>query len=308
LAQFTQQGPKLVGTGAVGTQVYQGQSVSLSADGNTALVGGGSDNSGPNGAVGAAWVFTRINGVWTQQGAKLIGSDAAGLASQGVSVALSADGNTAIVGGHTDFANSGAAWVYTRSNGAWTQQGTKVVGTGAVGPQVFQGAVAQAHPVRRGAAASSPSAAAPTSAASPCAGLSTAGEPVDLAERLFGPRFLKPPLPAIVPGRERPGLAFLRYGACAEPSMEPTPRLAGHRPLAAEAMTVAHAGVAALFVFAMRAGLCHRRDLFDADGLPHIASRRVSESRVPKANLPGETGTLLLGATDRRASTTGSRI
>ena len=48
---------------------------------------------------GAAWVFTRSNGVWTQQGSKLVGSDAVGFARQGTSVALSADGNTAIIGG-----------------------------------------------------------------------------------------------------------------------------------------------------------------------------------------------------------------
>jgi hypothetical protein len=43
LAQFTQEGPKLVGTGAVGNG-WQGTSVALSADGNTAIVGGpGSD-------------------------------------------------------------------------------------------------------------------------------------------------------------------------------------------------------------------------------------------------------------------------
>ena len=36
---------------------------------------------------------------YAQQGAKLIGSDAVGQAFQGYSVALSADGNTAIVGG-----------------------------------------------------------------------------------------------------------------------------------------------------------------------------------------------------------------
>jgi hypothetical protein len=44
LAQFTQQGPKLVGTGASGAAA-QG-SVALSADGNTAIVGGPADYSG----------------------------------------------------------------------------------------------------------------------------------------------------------------------------------------------------------------------------------------------------------------------
>jgi antibiotic biosynthesis monooxygenase (ABM) superfamily enzyme len=134
LAQFTQQGPKLVGTGAVGA-AEQGWSLALSADGNTAIVGGAFDNSN----AGAAWVYTRSGGLWTKQGSKLVGSGAVGNAYQGWSVALSADGNTAIVGGWAD--NSvvngfgiGAAWVFTRSNGVWTQQGSKLVGTGAVGP------------------------------------------------------------------------------------------------------------------------------------------------------------------------------
>jgi hypothetical protein len=96
-AQFAQQGPKLVGTGAVAPSV-QGDSVALSADGNTAIVGGCCDNS----YTGAAWVFTRSGGVWTQQGDKLVGTGAVGNANQGWSVALSADGNTAIVGGQCE--------------------------------------------------------------------------------------------------------------------------------------------------------------------------------------------------------------
>jgi hypothetical protein len=58
LAQFTQQGPKLVGNDAVADAnggAEQGSSVSLSADGNTAIVGGPSDNGG----IGAAWVFVQ---------------------------------------------------------------------------------------------------------------------------------------------------------------------------------------------------------------------------------------------------------
>jgi hypothetical protein len=46
---------------------------------------------------------------------------------------LSADGNTAIVGGYYDNTGTGAAWIYTRSTGVWTRQGNKLVGTGAVG-------------------------------------------------------------------------------------------------------------------------------------------------------------------------------
>jgi hypothetical protein len=93
---WTQQGSKLVGTGT--GQGYQGRSVALSADGNTAIVGGWVDNSG----IGGAWVYTRTNGVWSQQGSKLVGAGEVGSANQGWSVALSADGNTAVLGGPFD--------------------------------------------------------------------------------------------------------------------------------------------------------------------------------------------------------------
>ena len=124
---WTQQGLKLVGTGAVGSAA-QGYSVAISADGNTAIIGGNRDNTN----TGAAWIFTRNGGVWGQQGSKLVGTGAVGLAYQGSSVSISADGNTVIIGGGGDDANAGAAWVFTRSENIWTQQGSKLVGTGGV--------------------------------------------------------------------------------------------------------------------------------------------------------------------------------
>ncbi len=131
---WTQQGSKLIGTGATGP-ASQGGSVALSADGNTALVGGATDNNGFNTFTGAVWVFTRdVNGNWTQEGSKLVGSGADNAASQGTSVALSADGNTALVGGPDDDNGAGAVWVFTRDrSGNWTQQGSKLVGGGAYG-------------------------------------------------------------------------------------------------------------------------------------------------------------------------------
>jgi hypothetical protein len=122
---WTQQGPKLVGTGVIGLAAQQGMSVAISGDGNTAIVGGPLDNNN----VGAAWVYTRSGGTWTQQ-AKLVGNGAAGQSAQGMSVALSADGNIALVGGPGDHISVGAAWVYTRSGSTWTQQGSKLVGSG----------------------------------------------------------------------------------------------------------------------------------------------------------------------------------
>jgi hypothetical protein len=124
---WTQQGSKLVGSGNVGF-AQEGISVALSGDGNTAIVGGWTDDTN----VGAAWVFTRTAAVWTQQGAKLVGTGTVGGAQQGRSVDLSTDGNTAVVGGPTDDANAGAAWVFTRTAGVWSQQGAKLFGTGVV--------------------------------------------------------------------------------------------------------------------------------------------------------------------------------
>ena len=127
-----QQTGKLVGTGAVGGAL-QGD-VAVSADGNTAIVGGSNDQ----GHAGAVWVYVRSGTVWSQQGAKLVGTGAVGPAGQGISVALSADGNTAFVGGEADNGHAGATWVYTRSGGVWSQQGAKLVGADAVGG-AFQG-------------------------------------------------------------------------------------------------------------------------------------------------------------------------
>lgn len=133
---WTQQGNKLVGSGAVGPFVYQGSSISISADGNTAVVGGILDNT----ETGAAWVWTRSGGVWTQQGNKLVGTGAVGATvQQGRSVSISSNGNTIVIGGPFDNNRFGAAWLWTRSNGIWTQQGNKLVGTGAFGTQIWQG-------------------------------------------------------------------------------------------------------------------------------------------------------------------------
>ena len=95
------------------------RSVALSADGEH----GADRRPRDNGAVGAAWVFTRTGATWTQQGPSLTGAGETAPADFGDSVALSADGNTALIGAGADNGASGAAWVFTRSGSTWTQQG-----------------------------------------------------------------------------------------------------------------------------------------------------------------------------------------
>jgi hypothetical protein len=123
-----QYGTKLVGSGG-SAQAWQGYSVSLSADGNTALVGGCLDN----GLAGSAWVFRRSGSFFQQEGPKLSGSWMTGQSRFGSSVSLSADGNTAVIGGPGDNANKGAMWVFNRNTGEWLQKGGKLNGSGAVG-------------------------------------------------------------------------------------------------------------------------------------------------------------------------------
>lgn len=140
------QAAKLEGTGADnGTVIFQGYSVAISGDGNTAAVGGHFDAN----QVGATWVFFKANGVWQQQptGGKLVGSGwvknpppsplpipSDGVVWQGSSVALSADGNTLLIGALADNAYLGACWIFTRNpSNLWSQQGNKLVGGGASG-------------------------------------------------------------------------------------------------------------------------------------------------------------------------------
>jgi FG-GAP repeat len=126
-----------------------GASVALSSDGNTALVGGGLDNE----AAGAAWVFTNSGGTWTQQGPKLVGdctsscggpsgTEESGEGEFGTSVALSSDGNTALVGGGTDDSGIGSAWVFTRSGSTWSQEGSKLTPAGDTVRSAFGSSVA----------------------------------------------------------------------------------------------------------------------------------------------------------------------
>jgi hypothetical protein len=108
---WSQQGNQLVATGTVGNSGNQlGSSVSLSGDGNRALIGGKADNN----YVGAVWVFRRNGGAWTQEGEKVVGTGSVDISSQGFSVSLSSDGNTALVGGVNDNFHAGAAWVFVR--------------------------------------------------------------------------------------------------------------------------------------------------------------------------------------------------
>lgn len=116
---WTQQGDPLTGAG-IGYGLAT--SVAISGDGNTIIAGGA-----------GALVFTRNNGGWSQQGGRLNGNDSVGQGYAGWSVALSSDGNTAMVGAPDDDGFLGASWIFTRTSGVWTQQGSKLTAPHVLG-------------------------------------------------------------------------------------------------------------------------------------------------------------------------------
>jgi hypothetical protein len=133
-SSWTQQGSPLIGTGTTNNNTHQGSSVAIGADGSTAIIFGGNDYP-----EGAAWVFVRSSGTWSQQGNKLVGTGGitGGSSSSAGAVSISADGNTAIVTKQNDNSSVGAAWIFTRNNGVWSQQGSKLIGSGYTNNGIF---------------------------------------------------------------------------------------------------------------------------------------------------------------------------
>ena len=101
----------------IGPNPSFGNSVTLSEDGNTLVIGGIGDNSD----IGAIWVYTRTGDAFVRQ-QKLSPGDNIGNSKFGNSVSLSANGNSLAIGGPSDTGNIGATWVYTRTGGVWVKQ------------------------------------------------------------------------------------------------------------------------------------------------------------------------------------------
>ena len=120
--KWTQQGPMLTPNDeATNYDLAEfGTRVAISADGNTALIGAPADSNGTTYG-GAVWVFVRSGSTWTQQGARLAASDEGLYTGFGNSIALSADGTTALISGG-DGNTTAQAWVFVRSRTTWSQQ------------------------------------------------------------------------------------------------------------------------------------------------------------------------------------------
>ena len=90
----------------------------VAVDGDTAVIGAYQDN-GKGADSGAVYVFSRVEGVWTQA-AKLTAFDGEAYDNFGISVAV--DGDTVVVGApgnDGDGADSGSVYVFVKPTGGW---------------------------------------------------------------------------------------------------------------------------------------------------------------------------------------------
>ena len=114
-----------------------GRAVALSSNGDIALIG----VPGDAGYHGAAWIFTGSESGWSQPGQELTATGETGAGRFGHSVALSADGYTAVIGAPANQKYAGAAWSFSRSGSSWSQE-EELTGAGEVGSARFGGRVA----------------------------------------------------------------------------------------------------------------------------------------------------------------------
>jgi hypothetical protein len=100
-------------------------SVAVNGDGSIMVVGASGDGNNN----GAAYVYSYVNGVWTEE-TKLIPSDSEGGAFFGLSLSMNASGDRFVIGAQNDNStggtNSGAAYVFSLVDGAWIED-TKIV-------------------------------------------------------------------------------------------------------------------------------------------------------------------------------------
>jgi cell division septation protein DedD len=102
--------------------IFDNFGASVALDGSTLVVGANGATVGSNAAQGAVYVFTESNGTWTQT-QKLTADDGAAFDNFGLSVVLK--GSTILVGSPRATvgasAAQGAVYVFTESNGTWSQ-------------------------------------------------------------------------------------------------------------------------------------------------------------------------------------------
>lgn len=101
----------------------------VAIEGDTLIASARRDEVGAVNAAGAAYVYTRTAGVWTQQGDRLVATG--GLEGDVLGTSVDLSGDYAVVGADSaDTAggeDAGAAYIFRRVAGVWSQQGSPLV-------------------------------------------------------------------------------------------------------------------------------------------------------------------------------------
>ncbi len=118
--------------------------LALSGDGNTAVAGVSAEPAG------SAWVFTRSGETWSA-GRELVDGDRVANDGFGSTVALSADGETALVGasGNNFDSVQGGVYAFSRSGETWSQQGEELTGSESTGDEFGSSVALSATATRR---------------------------------------------------------------------------------------------------------------------------------------------------------------
>ena len=103
---------------------------SASVSGNTAVIGTSSHNAPPPAFNGAGYVYVLSGGVWGLQ-QELVEPDVSSPGTEDFAAAVSIDGDTAVVGAYGKNILQGAAYIFTRSGGIWTEQAELTAPDGA---------------------------------------------------------------------------------------------------------------------------------------------------------------------------------
>ena len=98
-----------------------GTSIDVSDDGTTAIVGAIHDGTQQGSSTGSAYIFTRNNGEWSRQ-QRIVANDAESDDKFGISVSITEDGNTALIGANGADQAKGAVYEFSRDGDEWEQQ------------------------------------------------------------------------------------------------------------------------------------------------------------------------------------------
>ncbi len=119
---------------------YFGTYVDFDSTGTIAIVGAYTKTIGSNTNRGAAYIFTNSGGTWSQA-SELLASDGATGDTFGYPVVLNDTGTIALIGANNKNSSQGAAYVFTNSNGSWSQT-TELIASDGVAGDSFGGSIA----------------------------------------------------------------------------------------------------------------------------------------------------------------------